>query len=68
MRSISVLGQKNDNMLFSIPGLNVFFLMALSDLIYLSENSFEWFEEYLPNSPYSPYHIYLTKDGSVRDN
>lgn len=41
--------------------------MPLEDLKKLSELSYEWFEEYLPNSCCSPYPIRLLADGSVRD-
>ena len=51
----------------SVEDYGVYFLMPLEDLKKLSELSYEWFEEYLPNSCCSPYPIRLLADGSVRD-
>ena len=67
MGYLSVIAQKNSRILFSLSDYTVFFSMCLDDLHYLSDISFEWFEEYLPNTPYAPYEIYLLEDGSVRD-
>ncbi len=67
MGYLCVISQKNETMLFSLSDYNAFFSMPVSDLSRLSEISFEWFEEYLPNTPYEPYQIFLLEDGSVRD-
>ena len=67
MKRISILNQQDSKLLFSVEDYGVYFLMPLEDLGRLSELSYEWFEEYLPNSPYSPYEITLLEDGSVRD-
>ena len=67
MKFIVVLEQKKEHLLFTPIGSSVYFKMKLSNLIFLSDISFEWFEEYLPNCADNPYSIYLTQDGSVRD-
>ena len=61
----SILNQQDSNCCF--PGIMGSLLMPLEDLGRLSELSYEWFEEYLPNSCCSPYPIRLLADGSVRD-
>lgn len=67
MGYISVIAQKGSQMLFSVPEYNVYFSMPVSELPKISPLSFEWFEEYLPSTPYDPYEILLLSDGSVRD-
>ena len=67
MKRISILNQQDSKLLFSVEDYGVYFLMPLEDLGRLSELSYEWFEEYLPNTPYDPYEILLLSDGSVRD-
>ena len=67
MKRISILNQQDSKLLFSVEDYGVYFLMPLEDLGRLSELSYEWFEEYLPNSCCSPYPIRLLADGSVRD-
>ncbi|MEE0212133.1 MAG: hypothetical protein UEP78_08765 [Negativibacillus sp.] len=67
MKRISILNQQDSRLLFSVEDYGVYFLMPLEDLKRLSELSYEWFEEYLPNSCCSPYPIRLLADGSVRD-
>lgn len=67
MKEISVLSQKNAQLLFSIPDQPVYFLLPLSQAERINDLSFEWFEEYLPNTPSNPYPICLLDDGSVRD-
>ena len=64
MGYLSIIAQRKSIILFTLSDYNAFFSMPLSDLSKLSELSFEWFEEYLPNSPYE---ITLLEDGSVRD-
>ncbi len=67
MGYLSIIAQRKSLIVFTLSDYNVFFSMPLSDLNKLSELSFEWFEEYLPNTPYNPYEIMLLDDGSVRD-
>ena len=67
MKRISILNQQDSRLLFTAEGCEAYFLMPLEDLTKLSELSYEWFEEYLPNSCWSPYPIRLLEDGSVRD-
>ena len=67
MKRISILNQQDSRLLFSVEDYGVYFLMPLEDLKKLSELSYEWFEEYLPNSCSSPYPIRQHGDGSVRD-
>ena len=67
MKRISILNQQDSKLLFSVEDYGVYFLMPLEDLKRLSELSYEWFEEYLPNSCCSTYPIRLLADGSVRD-
>lgn len=67
MKRISILNQQDSKLLFSVEDYGVYFLMPLEDLGRLSELSYEWFEEYFPNSCCSPYPIRLLADGSVRD-
>ena len=54
MKRISILNQQDSRLLFSVEDYGVYFLMPLEDLKKLSELSYEWFEEYLPNSCCSP--------------
>ncbi|WP_296629116.1 hypothetical protein [uncultured Negativibacillus sp.] len=68
MGYLTVLAQQNGQLLFGVPHTGAYFLMPLADLGLLSALSFEWFEEYLPNTPYCPYRITLLEDGSVRDS
>lgn len=67
MGYLTILAQQNGQLLFRASDADAYFLMPLEDLGLLSALSFEWFEEYLPNTPYSPYRIVLLEDGSVRD-
>lgn len=68
MKEICILSHQGSCLLFSIPHQPVFFLLPFSQAERINELSFEWFEEYLPNTPDSAYRIRLLEDGSVRDD
>ena len=54
MKEISILSQLDAHLLFSVPNQPAFFLLPVSQAERINDLSFEWFEEYLPNTPDSP--------------
>ena len=68
MKEISILSQLDAHLLLSVPNQPAFFLLPVSQAERINDLSFEWFEEYLPNTPDSAYRIHLLEDGSVRDD
>lgn len=54
MKEISILSQLDAHLLFSVPNQPAFFLLPVSQAERINDLSFEWFEEYLPNTPTPP--------------